>query len=244
MILLLDVGNTRLKWALAGPRGWLAQGAVQNQDIGSLALSQWQNLPRPLRVIGVNVAGEALRVRIEGQLARWRLWPHWLRPQVAAGGVTNAYEQPNQLGADRWAALVAARRHTHAACVVVNAGTALTVDALDSSGTFRGGLILPGLSLMRQALAANTARLQVVGGLFRDFPTNTADAIQSGTVQAACGAVDRVRRLLGAAQEEVTTVLSGGGAAELTAHLEPPVITRDNLVLEGVEILAEEASTR
>ncbi len=240
MILLLDVGNTRLKWALASPRGWIAQGALANQEVGTLALSQWQNLPRPLRVVGVNVAGEALRVRIEGQLARWRLWPQWLRPTTQAGGVRNDYEQPSHLGPDRWAALVAARRRVQGACVVVNAGTALTIDALDAAGVFRGGLILPGLNMMRQALAANTARLQVSGGIYQDFPTNTANAIATGSVQAAGGAVDRLRQLLRREVQEVVTVLSGGAAAELQERLEGPVICRENLVLEGVEVLAEQ----
>ncbi len=239
MILLLDVGNTRLKWALSGPRGWIAHGALANQEIGTLALTQWQSLPRPLRVVGVNVAGEALRVRIEGQLARWRLWPHWLRPRAEACGVTNAYTQPSQLGPDRWAALVAARRKFSGDCVVVNAGTALTIDALDAQGVFRGGLILPGLNLMRQALAANTARLQVGGGLFQDFPDNTADALCSGAIQAACGAVDRLRALLAPSGTGITTLLSGGAAAELQARLTPPVVVREHLVLEGVEALAE-----
>ncbi len=240
MILLLDVGNTRLKWALASPRGWIAQGAILNQEVGTLALSQWQNLPRPLRVVGVNVAGEALRVRVEGQLARWRLWPHWLRPGPAAGGVRNGYETTSQLGPDRWAAVVAARKHAQGACVVVNAGTALTIDAVDAQGLFRGGLILPGINMMRQALAANTARLQVAGGIFQDFPTNTADAIASGSIQAACGAIDRVRALLAADTPVVDTVLSGGAAGELRERLVPPPICRENLVLEGVEVLAEE----
>lgn len=243
MILLLDVGNTRLKWALTSPRGWIAHGALPNQDIGTLALTQWQNLPRPLRVVGVNVAGEALRVRIEGQLARWRLWPHWLRPTARAAGVTNAYVQASQLGPDRWAALIAAKRKIEGACVVVNAGTALTVDALDADGVFRGGLIIPGLNMMRQALAANTARLQVSGGLFQEFPDNTADAIFSGSIQAACGAVDRMRALLAPTGQGVSTVLSGGGAGELSARLAPPVACREHLVLEGVEVLAEEEST-
>ena len=72
MLLLLDSGHSRLAWGLASEHGWVAQGAVRNQDIGTLALREWQNLPRPARVIGVNVAGEATRVRVEAQLLRWR----------------------------------------------------------------------------------------------------------------------------------------------------------------------------
>ena len=125
-ILVIDVGNSRLKWALRGPRGWTAKGAVANQDIGSLAVRDWQNLERPTRAVGVNVAGEAARVRVEGQLARWRMPIEWLTATAQAGGVSNRYQVPSQLGADRWASLVAARRRavSHAVSPAVCAPSA------------------------------------------------------------------------------------------------------------------------
>src|SRR6187401_2526370 len=138
MVLVIDIGNSRMKWALHDPRGWLVNGAIPNQDIGTLALRDWQNLPRPVRAVGVNVAGEAARVRVEGQLGRWRLPVEWLTATSEAGGVFNRYQVPSQLGADRWVSLVAARRRAVAAnesvprgCVVANVGTAVTIDALD-----------------------------------------------------------------------------------------------------------------
>ena len=109
MILVLDCGHSRLAWGLAGEHGWAAQGTVANQDIGTLALRNWQNLQRPMRVVGINVAGEAMRVRVEAQLTRWRMMPQWLIATEEACGVSNRYALPSQLGADRWAALVAAR---------------------------------------------------------------------------------------------------------------------------------------
>ena len=118
-------------------------------------------------MLGVNVAGEAARVRVEAQLARWRLTPEWLTASAAACGVTNRYARPTQLGADRWASLIAAWRRSTAtdlfppACVVVNAGTAVTIDALDANGVFHGGLILPGMRLMLEALAEKTAGLKI-----------------------------------------------------------------------------------
>ena len=153
-------------------------------------------------MVGVNVAGEAMRVRVEAQLTRWRLTPEWLTATDAACGVTNRYARPAQLGADRWASLVAAWRRSNLtdlfppACIVVNAGTAVTIDALDSDGVFRGGLILPGIALMLQALAENTSGLRVATGAFREFPDNTADAIFSGAIQAVCGAIEQMRRLV------------------------------------------------
>ena len=244
-ILLIDVGNSRLKWALRGPRGWTARGAVANQDIGSLAVRDWQNLERPVRAVGVNVAGEAARVRVEGQLARWRLPIEWLSATAQAGGVANGYRIPSQLGADRWASLVAARRRAVAAneasprpCVVVNAGTAVTIDALDAGGAFRGGLILPGVRLMLRALADNTAALRVPAGDYQDFPANTPDAIYSGAVQAICGAIDEMRRRLDERGDGITCYLAGGAVGDIAPRLEPPVEVVDNLVLEGVLVLA------
>src|SRR5512144_573007 len=127
--LILQVGNSRMKWGVIGPRGWYAQGVLPNADIGTLALRDWQNLPRPASAIGVNAGGEPARVRVESQLARWRLSILWLVAQERAGGVVNRYRPASQLGADRWALLVAARRRVLASepdaapCVAVNAGT-------------------------------------------------------------------------------------------------------------------------
>src|ERR1700682_1927284 len=110
MLLLLDSGHSRLAWGLASEHGWVAHGAVRNQEIGTLAVREWQNLPRPAGVVGVNVAGEATRVRVEAQLLRWCTLPGWLIASEYAAGVTNRYALPSQLAADRWAALVAARQ--------------------------------------------------------------------------------------------------------------------------------------
>ena len=244
-ILVIDVGNSRMKWALRGPRGWTARGTVPNQEIGSLAVRDWQTLERPARAVGVNVAGEAARVRVEGQLSRWRVPIEWLSATAEAGGVVNRYATPSQLGADRWASLVAARRRAVAAneaaprpCIVVNAGTAVTIDALDADGVFRGGLILPGVDLMLRALADNTAALRKSPGHFAEFPANTPDALFSGAVQAVCGAIEQMRRQLRTEDPGVTCYIGGGSAQDIVPHLMPPVEVVDNLVLEGVLVLA------
>jgi type III pantothenate kinase len=247
MILCLDCGNSRFKWGLAGPHGWVSQGNIPNQEIGTLALRDWQNLPRPMRVIGVNVAGEALRVRVEAQLVRWRLSPEWIVAREEACGVFNRYARPSQLGPDRWAALIAVRARVTeelfpSSCIVVNAGTALTVDALDATGVFRGGIILPGMNMMLQALAENTAALKVPPGRYHDFPINTADALYSGAVQALCGAIEQMRQRLDGDETRPRVVVSGGAAAEIAPHLTEPVEVVDNLVLEGVLALAESSA--
>ncbi len=234
-----------MKWGLRGPRGWTQFGITPNGEIGTLAMRDWHHLPRPMRAVGVNVAGEPARVRVEAQLARWRIAPEWLIATDAACGVTNRYARPSQLGADRWAALIAAWRRSAStdlfppACVVVNAGTAVTVDALDAEGVFRGGLILPGMRLMLQALAENTSGLKASPGEYRDFPDNTSDALYSGAMQAICGAVEQMRRLIDTNPAQVRVYLSGGAAPEIVRHLNPPVEVVENLVLEGVLALAE-----
>jgi len=243
-ILALDCGYSRLAWGLADEHGWAALGSVSNQEIGTLALRDWQNMARPTRVVGVNAAGEATRVRVEAQLTRWRTMPRWLIATEEACGVRNRYALPSQLGADRWALLVAARQRVvqelfAQPCVVVNARTAITVDALDASGEFRGGVILPGVNLMLQTLAANTS-LKIPPGRYHDFALSNADAILSGAIQAVCGAIEQMRRRVAADAEAAKCFLSGGAAADIAPHLTAPVEVVDNLVLDGVLALAKE----
>jgi type III pantothenate kinase len=244
--LVVDVGNSRMKWALVSPRGYVAQGVVANAEIGTLALRDWQNLPRPVRAIGVNVAGEAARVRVEGQLTRWRTAMEWLLPTERACGVVNRYTQPAQLGADRWAACIGARLRALETdpvaqpIIVVNAGTAVTIDSVDAAGVFRGGMILPNMRLMLRALADNTAALKVAPGEFAEFPTNTADGLYTGALHAVCGAIELARARLSEHGAPVRCFLAGGAAQEIGPHLAAPVELVDNLVLEGVLAIASE----
>lgn len=228
MILCLDAGNTRLKYGLFDGSGWRAQGALDHEAIDSLA----SGLPaRPTRIVACNVAGDAARQRIAALAASLALPLTWLTSTAAACGVRNGYDTPQQLGADRWAALIGARALHAGPCVVVMAGTATTIDALDAGGLFRGGLILPGLALMRSALARNTADLPHAAGRYRQLPTNTDDAIVSGAIHATLGAIERLRATLDAA---ATCLLSGGAAMELAPQLAQPCRAIDNLVLEGL----------
>lgn len=225
MILCLDAGNTRLKYGLFDGSGWRGQGALVHDALDDLRTE----LPaRPARIVACNVAGDAVRRRIEALSASLGLPLDWLTSSAAACGVRNGYDTPQQLGADRWAALIGARALHAGACVVVMAGTATTIDVLDDTGQFRGGLILPGLSLMRTALARNTADLPHAAGHYRAQPTNTDDAIVSGALHATLGAITRMRA------DAALCLLSGGAAGELAPHLGLPCRLVDNLVLEGL----------
>ena len=153
----------------------------------------------------------------------------------------NAYADPAQLGPDRWAALVAAHRAATGHKLVVNAGTALTIDALDTAGDFLGGLIVPGPALMRRSLDRGTAGLRLTEGAFDAFPRSTPDAITSGAIQAAVGAVERLgKEMLAKGFAPAHVILSGGAAREIEAKMPYAVIHRENLVLDGLVILARD----
>ncbi|MFO1284641.1 MAG: type III pantothenate kinase [Burkholderiales bacterium] len=245
MILVVHIGGSRMKWALAGPRGWIAQGVTANAEIGTLALREWHSLPRPGRAIGLNAAGEAARVRTEAQMTRWRVAMEWIVPTAAAGGVVNRYVDPAQLSPARWASLVASRRRSLAGtaapgpCVVVNAGTLVSIDALDADGVFRGGVLLPGPRAMLGALGASGAPGRIGTGRFSPFPVTNADAAATGVIAAASGAIERVRGWLADGDGAVACYVTGGAATEIAPHLAGPWEVVDNLVLEGALVLAE-----
>ena len=234
-LLALDVGNTRLKWALFVGGAMRDHGALILEEISLLNSTQWKTLPAPDRIIGSNVAGEAVRHRVEDQLSRWRVKPEWIVAEGEECGVVNGYDRPGLLGPDRWAAMIAAP------VLIITVGTAVTVDALDARGTFIGGLIVPGFGLMLDALEAGTAGLRVPSGEFQDFPTNTSNALMSGGVHALAGAAERMVRLLAQRSGQIPRVLLAGGAAP--KHAPPQLIPNtmvDNHVLEGHAQIADE----
>lgn len=242
--LALDIGNTRLKWALydharpgSAPR---VHGASFLETIDDLAEGDWRTLAPPTRMLGCIVAGEAVRLRVEQQLELWDLAPRWIVPSAQQAGVSNGYEHPSRLGADRWVALIGARwkvlsRGAPRPALVVMVGTAVTVDALDTDGRFLGGLILPGFGLMLKALEMGTAGLKVPTGDVVEFPTNTSDALMSGGAYAIAGAVRRQYRRLQARCGQDPLVLMGGGAAiKLAPITDLPLEHVDSLVFDGL----------
>lgn len=252
-LLLLDAGNTRLKWAvldtylvgqsgddLSVPFPWLSQGALNYDTLATLpALCQQTGVPDAC--YGVNVAGEAVAVSIQQALAPTGLVPVWLSATVAAGGVTNGYRPPESLGADRWAALRAARQRTPVAVLVVSAGSALTVDALSTDGQFLGGIILPGIQMMRHALANATAQVGIQNGAVRTWPDTTADAVETGLLAACTGAIETLySRLETVAGTKPQILLTGGDAPGIAPLLSLNARIIPGLVLEGVYYLSQE----
>ncbi len=240
MILAVDAGNSRVKWALHDGRVFVRDGWVTLADLAALD-AQWAALPAPSSIVIANVAGDEVAGQLRKFSGRWQTLPRWAASTRSQAGVSNRYEEPSQLGVDRWAALIGARSLCSDPCVVVNAGTATTVDALDAQGEFIGGIIIPGFDLMHESLAANTARLSAERGNFTAFPRTTRDAITSGAVQALCGAVERMRSaMLDAGHREPVLVISGGAGELVARHMGRPVRVVDKLVLTGLVRIAME----
>lgn len=258
MIVLMDVGNSRVKL------GWDHPSMGREPSVHAIALRPLDALPGLLRkwlaalpmppthARGVNVAGTVVAQNIESVLREFGTQVAWLLPGKQALGVRNAYEQPEQLGADRWSALLglAGRLNEQAglpaqpkplrAHVLATFGTATTIDTLSPEMVFEGGLILPGPALMRQALAQGTANLPLATGASNNFPKNTLQAISTGVVAAQAGAVWRqcliAEQLYGCAP---LLYVSGGGWPEVEteiktrlAHLDITFIA--NPVLDGL----------
>jgi type III pantothenate kinase len=240
LILVVDAGNSRVKWALHDGRSFVHDGRVAHAELDALD-AQWSSLPEPSSIVIANVAQDEIGLRLRHVARRWKAKPRVASSRQSQAGVTNLYNEPALLGVDRWAAMIAARKFTADACVVVNAGTAMTVDALTANGEFIGGIIVPGFDMMHDALATGTARLSAQRGDFTPFPRTTRDAITSGTIQALCGAVERMRGAMLAARQNEPVLIFSGGAGELIAqYMGRPVRVIDNLVLEGLVQIAME----
>ncbi|MBS4095911.1 MAG: type III pantothenate kinase [Sulfuricella sp.] len=240
MILAVDAGNSRIKWGCHDGQDWRRQGWVETPNAERL-LQDWADIDTPRRIVISNVAGATVRDALEVVLAKWTVPILWLTASAEQCGVKNRYEQPAKLGSDRWAALIGAWRRTARASVVVNAGTALTVDALSDQGEFLGGMIAPGLSTMWRSLAAGTAQLDVLPGSYVRFPRNTADALYSGALAAMAGVVLRVRSELAQQSAAPPICLIGGGdGPALRELLGGEALLVDNPVLDGLIEIAQE----
>lgn len=250
MLLLIDAGNTRIKWAIPAldepailPPRWLHTGSVSHADIATLGIN-WAGLAIG-RVLISNVAGDEVQSLLKDVLRIAAPAAEVLRfsSSAACAGLKNGYRQPTQLGSDRFASAIAAHAlYPQRALIVATCGTATTIDAVSPDGIFLGGMILPGLQLMAQALAKNTAQLpQVAASLSLNyaFADNTDQAIVSGCIHAQVGAIVQAHDALAATQDQpVNCVISGGAAVYLTAHLGISCQHVENLVLTGLFVVA------
>lgn len=248
MKLVVDAGNSRIRWAEAGSGDLRAHGG-ETHDGGArlpeLLDRAWSPLPRPEAVVVANVAGADFGRRLAGWTAdRWGLEPEFVVPGHNAFGVVNAYRTPERLGADRWAALIAARRRFPGAACIVDCGTALTVDVLAASGEHLGGIIVPGVRLMRRALVDGTQGIpDEPDGEVSLLARDTRDAVTGGTLYAAVALIDRV--VADVADElgpELVPVITGGDAPRVLPLLRNRFRHLPDLVLEGLAVIGGEGS--
>jgi type III pantothenate kinase len=192
----------------------------------------------PESIVISNVAGDGAHQLLVNWTSIFDAEPLWLRGEAERCGVRSRYDRPEQLGPDRWAALVAARGLHSGASLVVNSGTATTVDMLSADGTFLGGAILPGVELMRFVLHEHTGRLPMQEGEYREAPRNTVDAIETGCRHAQAGAIERMYRAFRELDGNPLCVVSGGAGRLLMDQLSAPRRYVENLVLEGLGRIA------
>lgn len=248
--LLFDVGNTRIKWGVAHDGKLRRTGSISHKRLNEQGYAALTTR-LPTEVDGVlvsNVAGPTFATRLSGVIGlHCDCDVHFARSSESAFGVTNSYRQPRRLGVDRWVAMVGARAQTRKALCIVDAGTAVTIDALDRHGQHLGGQIFPGLKLMTETLAEDTSNLPNVRrktvsgkGALPGFASSTAKAIYEGSLGAVCGAIERCLRTLRSAKHRPALVLTGGDASRILGALGEPADHRPNLVLEGLAIMIED----
>jgi type III pantothenate kinase len=241
MILCIDAGNSRVKWGWHDGKEWtsiatvsLIEFAASSDHVNPFSVTH----EAPERIVISNVAGDGAHQLIVNWTSIFDAEPLWLRAETKRGDVENRYEKPEVLGPDRWAALIAARALHNGAALVVNAGTATTVDMLSAEGVFLGGAILPGVELMRFVLHEHTGRLPIQEGKATEMPRNTIDAIETGCRHAQAGAVDRMYRVFREVAQAPLCIVAGGAGRALVDQLSMPRRYVENLVLDGLAHIA------
>lgn len=245
--LLVDIGNSRVKWANADGDSFQVGSAFPSAfaTLRAQLDQHWRGLAAPDAVYIANVTGTATAELLTAWIAEhWRVPVRFARSVAAAEGVVNGYTRPEQLGVDRWVGLIALRHEAELPACLVDCGTALTFDLLDQNGQHRGGLIAPGLALMKQVLLKETHGVtEVEGQIPEALGRDTAAGVASGVLRALAGLVEKAWReayeCVGVAPD---LVLVGGDAARLGACLAMPYRLLPDLVLRGLLILAESDS--
>lgn len=241
--LLVDLGNSRIKWAMQNGQVMQASTALahRGQEFSAILAQAWTPLTRPARVVIASVTDP---VR-QDSLAQW-VQQHWsvsaefVVSPAQGHGLTNAYQEPTRLGCDRWAAMVAAYQHAHSAVCVVDCGSAVTVDVVDATGQHQGGLILPGVHAMSETLTRHTTLAPVdvsniPPGL---LGTSTQAGIARGITFAISSVVQQMMSDLKQTRNmSAVCYLTGGDSAVIAPLLRIPYMMDADLVLKGLAII-------
>lgn len=251
MILLVDIGNTRIKWARLdgnelGEQEALAHASWTSEAFITAILAGGG---RPDRVLASNVGGNGIGERLCSAVGQaWSIDTEFVQVSAWAGGVSSGYADPAQLGVDRWLAIIGAYAMAAGASCIVDVGTAMTIDGVTAEGRHLGGVIVPGPSLMVNSLHQNTSDLaqryrrgQAIGTLFAD---NTRGAMEQGAMHALAALIERsaevMERMVG---QPPALLLTGGGCEPLAGLLDRPHRIVVDLVLRGLAVLAQEPAS-
>ena len=243
MNLLIDSGNSLIKWALVENDAFIAEDRCPTDSVSSLH-DLWKNYEIPARVIVANVAGEWVASEIK-KVARilWQLDAEFLVSSKSCCGLTNSYHKPEQLGIDRWMAMVAAFQMTQSPVIVVDCGTAVTIDLVNDYGLFLGGVIMPGLNTALQSLMADTDAIEKIieaNTIAIAAALSTEEAVQAGVLLGLAGGIERVvREHVLYIDKEASILITGGDAEKITAYLSVSAVVQADLVLQGLRVFAE-----
>lgn len=249
MKLLVDIGNSRVKWF------WLDDNGLQPGDffiktktgIKAGLTKAWKSFTLPSEIIVSNVAGDKIAQQLNDWTEKnWQITPDFIQSEKKRFGVLNAYEQPETLGVDRWLNLIAARQHSRQPVCIIDCGTAITVDIVTEKGQHQGGMILPGLAMMRSTLAAQTDALteQVDSSEFNLLATNTFSAIQVGTLYSVTATLDNIiSDLKHSFNDNIRFVLTGGDTETLIEFLPAGIEVDQQLVFKGLRLYAKQGKT-
>jgi len=247
MILVIDVGNTRLKWAWLSHTGLSDQQAVVHRDAkpGMWTTVLFESGQRPSRVLVSNVAGPDMAKRLSRLTKKkFHVDVEFVTASREFHGLTSGYLDPSLLGADRWLALIGAWTRARTALCVVDAGTAVKVDSVDSNGQHLGGLIAPGIHMMREALLSNTS--DIAKAAFNSAPSlagvlanNTIAAVSRGAVFALAGMADRAAEIIEQSTGSTPKLfITGGDASMIAGTMRAHGEIVPDLVLQGLAVIA------
>ena len=242
MKLLVDLGNTRLKWALwdNGRRTMGGVFAHADTTLEAALSNNWTALPKPREIIVASVVGSDQEGELKRLLeAHFDHVAEFVRSPAEAIGIRNAYAAPEHLGVDRFLGMAALHAASPRAQMLVSCGTALTLDALTADGHHLGGLIAPSPSLMRKALGRATARVGERVGELVEIADNTQDAAYSGCVLSSVALIERFRERFAARIGAQVAIVGDGGGLDEWLHLLPDVERGRDLVLRGLALWSE-----
>jgi type III pantothenate kinase len=249
--LLMDVGNSRVKWGVLDGGEIRRTGHISQERIHDKGLQVLTTkIPSHVdKVLISNVAGTTFATRLSGVVGmHCECDVRFARTARCGWGVTNSYTQPRRMGVDRWVAMVGAWAEVQSACLVVDVGTAMTIDAIDDDGQHLGGQIIPGVTTMASSLSSATSGIPEVrpapGRGCTDlgmFGRNTAAAVREGAQNAVVGAVDRAIRTLQSNSYAPAVVLTGGDSSRILNALCESPLHRPHLVLQGLAHMLDAA---